>query len=73
MQFYSGPDAEKDYAIYVQRETSRSGEIQDVIRMLSLRSKETIDLVVPEGEVLIKYYDNVLKKDFNTLIQYEMK
>ena len=61
MQFYSGPDAEKDYAIYVQRETSRSGEIQDVIRMLSLRSKETIDLVVPEGEVLIKYYANVLK------------
>ena len=72
MQFYSGPDAEKDYAIYVQRETSRSGEIQDVIRMLSLRSKETIDLVVPEGEVLIKYYANVLKtqKYNNTLIAY---
>ncbi len=73
MQFYSGPDAEKDYAVYVQRETSRSGEIHDVIRMLSLSSKETIDLVAPEGEVLIKYYANVLKTDFlcnNTLITY---
>ena len=72
MQFYSGPDAEKDYAIYVQREKSTSGEMHDVIRMLSLSSKETIDLVVPEGEVLIKYYAIVLKTDFlnNTSIQY---
>ena len=61
MQFYSGPDAEKDYAIYVQRETRRSGEVHDIIRMLNLSSKETIDLVVPEGEVLIKYYATVLK------------